>query len=307
MATSGDGSVLNVIKYNYTSDVSANVYSVWTPMPTGTTIDLVAADTVRINLPRKDIGTFLPSAVKGIRVTLVADLEGNYLEELVSYTAINAKATLGIKEVKATATDTITMEVYGKLSNVNSSDFKFGGKSLILDNFTTKSNGNTLVTFKLAQGDKVSEDVYYGDTKALLTTVAQDDIGSQDAFGSKVTANTTGVAVLDRINPTVDKIRVSDSQVTVKFGEKVNVTNLPSVVTVKVNGTSKTVSSIVPSNGFLVINVDLAGTQPTDIVEVRVLEANDTVEAITDAAGNAATSFQEYVVYSEAAAVVLAW
>ena len=301
MATDGNGNVQEVAKYNYSTDIG----STWLPMPTGTTVEMVSPDTVRLSLPR---ATEL--VIDKIRVTLVTDLAGNYIQnvkvapDLVDIHGVaNELTTINIPTdgVTATATDTIEVVFDGKLANVDSSDFyldKAGVKvaDLVLDTFSYNNKGQTEAIFKLADEKKVPEDV----SGYILKTVKQENISSQDAFGAEVTANESGIAVVDAINPTLKEIKIASSSITVKFNESVKVTDIPSVVTVKVDGKGKTVSSLAGDHGNLKINVALGELKDYNVVEVNLLSANDTVKAVEDANDNAATSFQKYVVFGEA-------
>ena len=302
MATDGNGNVQEVAKYNYSTDSG----STWLPMPTGTTVEMVSPDAVRLSLPR---ATEL--VIDKIRVTLVTDLAGNYIQnvkvapDLVDIHGVaNKLTTINIPTdgVTATATDTIEVVFDGKLANVDSSDFyldKAGVKTeLVLDTFNYNDDGQTEATFKITDEEKeVPEDV----AGCTLKTVKQDDISSQDEFGAKVTANEVGVTVEDAINPTLKEIKVTGSSITVKFNEPVTVTDIPSVVTVKVDGKKQTVTSLeVDPNNNLKINVALGDLNDTALVEVNLLSANDTVKAVEDRSENAATSFQKYVVFGEA-------
>lgn len=305
MITSGSGNVLDIVKYNHTN-VTPDAYSTWSPMPEDTTIDLVSSDTVRINLPRdtetKYFNTATPASsnVKGIRVTLVADLEDNYLAGLVDYEAIEVQGSIGIKEVKATATDTIEVEFNGKLSNVDASDFKIGTRTLSLDSFTTNDDGNTVAILKLAEADKVAEAVYTNAGYAYTLTTGS-NIGSQDSFGTKVAASLSK-NVVDKINPTINEIKIVGNTIEVAFNEDVTVADIKSVVSVKVNNsTARDIVSITQAGGknLLITLTDLDATE-NDIVEVNLLSANDTVKAVKDVAGNAAESFQKYIVHKDA-------
>jgi hypothetical protein len=261
---------------------------------------MVSPDTVRLSLPR---ATEL--VINKIRVTLVTDLAGNYIkgaDDLVGiHEVVSALATISIADVTATATDTIEVVFDGKLANVDSSDFHLDKSgvnvNLVLDTLNYNDDGQTEATFKIADDKKVPEDV----SGYTLKTLDQDNISSQDAFGAKVTA-TTGIAVTDAIKPTVDVIKIAGSSITVKFNEFVTVENIPSVVTVKVDGTKQTVTSLAADdNKNLKINVALGNLNDTALVEVNLLSANDTVKAVKDVTkGNAATSFQRYLVYGEA-------
>jgi hypothetical protein len=271
-------------------------------MPTGTTVEMVSPDTVRLSLPRA-----AKLDIKKIRVTLVTDLAGNYIkgaDDLVGiHEVVSALATISIADVTATATDTIEVVFDGKLANVDSSDFHLVDKSgvnvnLVLDTFNYNDDGQTEATFKITDEEKeVPEDV----AGYTLKTVKQDDISSQDEFGAKVTANESGIAVVDAINPTLKEIKIASSSITVKFNEPVTVTDIPSVVTVKVDGKKQTVTSLeADPNDNLKINVALGDLNDTALVEVNLLSANDTVKAVEDPSENAATSFQKYVVFGEA-------
>jgi Big-like domain-containing protein len=302
VATEGNGNALELVKYNYSNN-GANENATWKPIPTKSTIDLVGEDAVRINLPKdEDLQDDNGNAVQGIRVTLVSDLEENFMAGLVGYESLtsNAQRRISVTEVKATDTDTIKVTFDGKLITVSASDFKLEGPEnveLVYDTFEY-DGGETIATFKLRDDKKLSEDVYGSNDEYTFRTVIQDinkieDIESQDAYGARVNI-TANEVVLDRINPTINtdvavKVANDNKSVTIEFNEEIKADYVAGVVSVKVNGTKKTVTGFSENGKELTINVDLGNATDTDIVEVEILEANKTVKAIKDEAGNAAT------------------
>jgi hypothetical protein len=299
VATEGNGNALELVKYNYTNKTGYDAYNpenyTWKPVPTKSTIDLVGEDAVRINLPKDDgLGD-----ITGMRVTLVADLEDNFLAGLVNYVKITSEAnrSIDIDTVEATDTDTIEVTFKGKLITVSASDFKLEGdqaSEIILDDFKY-DGGDTIATFKLRDDKNLTEDVYGNVLRFKTTKNNIDDVDSQDAYGSKVKIGQTK-NVKDKINPTINTdfavdVAEDNQSVTIAFNEEIKADEyVAGVVRVKVNGSTKTVT------GFSVVNekelkvlVDLEDATDTDIVEVEILEANKTVKAITDKAGNAAT------------------
>jgi Big-like domain-containing protein len=304
VATEGNGNALDLVKYNYSNN-GANENATWKPMPRKSTVDLIGEDAVRINLPKdEDLTDKDNPKLEGIRVTLVSDLEDNFMPGLVGYESFKADAErrIEVDEVKATDTDTIKVTFKGKLITVSASDFKLTGSSenveLAYDTFEYDGE-KTIATFKLRDDKKLSEDVY-GVYK--FSTVVQldeniDDMESQDAYGARVKV-TTNEPVLDRINPTINtdaavKVADDNKSVTIAFNEEIKVDKyISGVVRVKVNGKTETVTGFnvnAEDSKKLDITVDLGDATDTDIVEVEILEANKTVEAITDKAGNAAT------------------
>lgn len=299
VSTEGNGNALDLVKYNYTNNnlsTTDAAYASWSPMPSKSTIDLVAEDTVRINLPEVDRGKEIKPA--GIRVTLVSDLEGNFIEDLVAYTDMAANNKGGeIKVTKAVATDVETIKVTfdGRLTSVVDSDFRLEGigntntRLVTLEDF--KLDGvKTIATFKLA--DEVGEDVY---GKWNLVTVAQDEIASQNQFGAKVKATTEQVK--DEIVSTYkDMEMLTNKEILVTFNEAIIVTDptAVSVVKVKVDNTTVDVVGLRTDGGKLVITLKDAVEKGQE-VEVNLLDANDAFKVVVDKAGNAAKDFTNYV------------
>lgn len=296
VATEGNGNALDVVKYNY-SNSGATESATWKPIPTKSTVDLIGEDAVRINLPKEDkLGD-----VEGIRVTLVSDLEENFMTGLVGYASLtaNENRVILIDKVEAVDTETIEVTFKGKLITVSASDFKLDGKSnmeLVYDTFEY-DGGDTIATFKFQDDKKLSEDVYDGVWKFETVRDDLDDVESQDAYGAKVQLSQIK-KVVDKINPTIDTDIAADvagdnKSVTIAFNEEIKAEEFISgVVRVKVNGKTKTVTDFnvnAEDSKKLDITVDLEDAKTTDIVEVEILEANETVKAITDKAGNAAT------------------
>ena len=310
VATEGNGNALELVKYNYTKQVSYDNYYAatytWNPMPADSTIDLVGEDTVRINLPTVDTGKKLN--ITGIRVTLVADLEDNFVEDLVAYKATNnSVGTVALEKVEAVEEDVIKATFKGKLISVYGSDFtleKVGSpsttKDITLEDFSY-SGAKTVATFRL--GSSVTEDVYSsGNQWNLALTKGSDDLDSQDNFGAKVFIPADKAKVVDKINPTYNEIAShghNSNTVVVKFNESIKVnSSVTSVVKVKVNGDTVDIEKLEVTgsdNNMLTItlkaNVDEASSYD---IEVELLEANDTVKVVTDLAGNAAVPFVAY-------------
>jgi Big-like domain-containing protein len=310
VATEGNGNALELVKYNYTKQVSYDNYYAatytWNPMPTDSTIDLVGEDTVRVNLPTVDTGKKLN--ITGIRVTLVADLEDNFVEDLVAYKATNnSVGTVALEKVEAVEEDVIKATFKGKLISVYGSDFtleKVGSpsttKDITLEDFSY-SGAKTVATFRL--GSSVTEDVYSSDKQwNLALTKGSDDLDSQDNFGAKVSIPAANAKVVDKINPTYNKIESHDHNtdtVVVKFNEALKInSNVTSVVKVKVNGESVDIQKLEATESdknmlTITLKANINEASSYDI-EVEVLEANDTVKVITDLKGNAAVPFVAY-------------
>ncbi|MDR7869641.1 MAG: Ig-like domain-containing protein [Tissierellaceae bacterium] len=301
VSTEGNGNALELVKYNYTDVVNGTniADSRWVPVPEKATIDLITEDTVRINLPSVDA----KRVVKGVRVTLVSDLEDNFLEGLVGYQDVtNARAAITLLSAEATATDTIEATFSGRLTSISASDFllKAGAATRNVTLYDFEYDGaETIATFKLADNENVAEDVYASESvKWNFATVDQAYISSQDTFGKTLSEDETGKLIEDAIKPTINHdvamvVATGAQSFTVTFNENIDASFIAGTISVKVNGTTKTVSSVSASGKVLTVNVNLladgqAELAATDIVEFNILDANTTVKAIKDKAGNAA-------------------
>lgn len=304
VATEGKGNALDLVKYNYTNNASewnANdttraAYSSWSPMPTKSEIELVAEDTVRITLPEVDNKDNKVISPDGIKVTLVADLEDNYMKDYVGYVKLGEDKKVGeIKISKAVATDVETIKVTfnGRLTTVVDSDFKLvamegntGTRTLSLEDFKYDDN-KTIATFKLAED--VAENVYQ---KWNFTTVAQKEISSQNQFGAPVKAGTEEVK--DEIRPTYnDTMTVVGNKITVKFNEIIKTPTTTLGIKVRVNDKIVTIAvgQLLGGTENLVITLNDAALEG-QVVEVTVLETND----IRDQAGNAVEAFDGHAI-----------
>ncbi|MCJ8012772.1 S-layer homology domain-containing protein [Paenibacillus sp. KQZ6P-2] len=270
LALDGAGKADDINKYSYV------VGTTYKPFPAkSTTISLRDAKTVRITVAKKDINTaeLLNSE---LRVTNVADKDGNFIT--ASQTKVNdqATATIGINSVKATALNKVVVEFDGIVSYVNQNDFKFNGSTAVAS--APQYDGNTTtVTFTL------SKDL---DPQALGNFETVEQPTSSDAYGHKV-AKTPSTGIKDGIAPKAVKATtaVGATYVDITFNEEVSVYYTPGSFKVYVNGNGADVKGATTLADKHVIRVELDKAVPTDAYSVQV-SATNSGNNIQDKDGN---------------------
>lgn len=296
VATEGNGNALDIAKYDYKGEDDK-----YHAFPAKSTVDLVANDTVRINLPKASEEAKL--VLKGgdnisrIQVRLVADLEGNFINGLMDDTEVkkgDTKREIAIESAKMTSQDTIEVTFTGKLESVSDSDFVLKGTkdySVYFESF--KNSAQKIAIFRTA--DKVGEDVY-----EWRFATEGSSFGTVGSFDAKLKANSTGEEVKDEINPTLNKIEaLSKTEIALYFNEDVKTTGITTVgLTVSIEGKEKgfTIATGTAEKIDDYIKVTLAsGVELKDGDEVKVVLKD--VSDITDKAGNMAEGFEDYIYF----------
>jgi len=309
VATSGTGSALDINKY------AVNVAgAAYTSLPTTATVSLSTADTVRITVPNSDIGnafvsapTTTPVTPRGIRVTNVADLNGNTVSSTGVELALSngrVNATIANTAAAATSTSTVTATFAGNLTYVDASDFQVTvGSSVysvansnlrLTSNDFTRSGGNTTVSFTLSGTNPIP---VTADNVSIATVAgrAQANILTTDVNGRKIATFSRNVT--DGIAPAKTGAAVATRQgttgftVTVPYNEALEVNATRAAFVVRVNGSDVSAANVVAAEQGtnLVITVTTpvaAGSQ----VEVELV-GNAASKYVTDADGNAVDNF----------------
>ncbi|MEC0310120.1 S-layer homology domain-containing protein [Paenibacillus lautus] len=235
VATSGNGSALDINKYSY---VTGNVYKVF-PTKNAPQPSLRNADTVRITIPKEDFKNYAAELENAdIRVTNVADQNGNYLSAL--QTEIKNSVEIPVESAKATAANKVTVEFKGNITSVVSGDFTFAGIRAVAGE-PTFSDGKTTVVFTLNTDLNLA---------ALGNLTIDPKPQTADYLGHKIEAGQT-VAIKDGIAPkAVSASTVTGSvYVDVKFNEAIKVYYTPDAFKVFVNGTSVKVKGAILKDG----------------------------------------------------------
>lgn len=299
VATEGDGNALVLSKYNYTTayekDKAGKDVSSWYPLPTKATIGLEAEDTVKIEFPKN-----FDKNIKGIRVTLVTDDEGNSFKDYQAKAEVKPKDARKIKleSAKVTAKDTVEATFSAPLVSVVDSDFSLVTVQgdvyykVYFEEF--KANNEKVAIFKIIEGkDKaVGEDVYGW---KFVTAESPESVGR---FGAKLVADTKGVEVIDAIRPTINKINAVEGKdyIELEFNEAVKTSGYVLGLTVKVNGEEYQVKleqkTEDPKTLKVIFTNEEFALKAGDEVEVELKDVND----ITDKADNTAEAFEDFVV-----------
>lgn len=212
MATSGDGSIVDTDKYTVTK-------------PDGKTLTIasfnVTQDAKGVILNFNDA---LPaeSASFTVKVQLVKDLAGNYLEGLSKTLAVAAQTDTKIDTVKATAKDKVEVKFTNPIQSLVQGDFTVDGSEIAHSEI---SNDGKTVTFTLKTD--LAEDVKKDGNAVKLTVKASPS--TVDVLGKKITAESKDIA--DKIKATVKevvKVADKDNQIKITFNEAVTATNAES-------------------------------------------------------------------------------
>lgn len=299
MAQDGAGSVLEANKYNFNADATSSVYN---PLPVDTQVTAINSETVRISLPAKQ-GGYVKTTTKdnvttnnpiSLRVTNVADTNGNYIAGNVLNTTLKEKGqqSIGFKTAKATDKDSVAVEFDGPLSYVYAADFK------VVNTVTNEvygvsvaSHDGAKVTFDLTDGK-----VLAADAKNLKVRVASSNPQSVNFNGLKVTGE---LDVEDGISPTYVKDSVTftksgeNTTATLTFDENLTVQANGTAFNVFIDGTEVTVSGVAPVSGNAKqVTITFKGDVAGKTVEIYSGSNFASSKFVTDASGNAANSVE---------------
>lgn len=308
MATSGDGSIAEYSKYQYRTKTGA-----WKTVTSDIAMNVASDGKSAILVFPSDL--VVGTDVTGIRVSLVKDVAGNYIQNLqqefvgADFKQASALALEAGSNAEATATNKIKVKFNQTLQSGSAvaSDFvvKAGGIELAINNAEVDGK-NVILT--LADNSKLDANGLRG--SAPVVTVKANGYLATPA-GKQVTAELTSSPAVDKIAPSITEV---DRLVTVtggtyfdvKFSEKLEAATVAGNgvydFEVRVNG--KTLAQgtdfNISTNGDNVVRVNLLGTVAADnkgnIVEVRIKPYPTFVK---DVAGNVVagttTFFPSYI------------
>ncbi|MFG3431231.1 S-layer homology domain-containing protein [Lysinibacillus fusiformis] len=211
MATSGDGSIVDVDKYSVTADGTKLTISGF-----NVTQD---AKGVILNFT-KDLPAVTSKDFK-VKVSLVKDLAGNHLEGYTKERTVDPHTATDIKSVEATAKNKVEVEFTNPIQSLVQGDFKFTDSEIA--HYELSSNGK-VATFTLKSDLK--EDATKDGKEVSLTITNPSTI---DVLGNKINAIAGGKPVVDKIAATVDAEKVvsvdkKQDQIKITFNEAVKLT-----------------------------------------------------------------------------------
>lgn len=211
MATSGDGSIVDVDKYSVTADGTKLTISGF-----NVTQD---AKGVILNFT-KDLPAVTSKDFK-VKVSLVKDLAGNHLEGYTKERTVESHTATDIKSVEATAKNKVEVEFTNPIQSLVQGDFKFTDSEIA--HYELSSNGK-VATFTLKSDLK--EDATKDGKEVSLTITNPSTI---DVLGNKINAIAGGKPVVDKISATVDTEKVvsvanRQDQIKITFNEAVQLT-----------------------------------------------------------------------------------
>lgn len=316
VATSGNGSALDVNKYAYSVSTVQN--GAYRSLPNTATVSLSTADTIRITVPNTDIGTEFVSGGtqgstigRGIRVTNVADLNGNTVPTTgvqLPLAQSRTAATIANTAVTATSTSTLTATFAGNLTYVDINDFQVSvgaatytaaNGSLRLTGEPTRSGNTTTVSFTVGSTTTNENPIPVTAAGVSLSTIrSQENILSSDVNGRKVvTFNKTAddAVAPARTSAAITGVRTAANNgftVTVPYNEALVVNATQAAFQVRVEGVTVDATKVTArANGNdLEIVVRDQAVGATDRVEVELV-GNPTSKYVADARGNAVANF----------------
>ncbi|MNK86777.1 Outer cell wall protein precursor [compost metagenome] len=286
VAVSGDGSAVEKGKYLYSLKSAP---STWKTLPDGANLNISAdGKSVLINFP-SDVKV---SDIDSIRVQLVKDLAGNYIDGLTEDQKVvdQSAVDLAAKGASATATNKVEVTFGSALlaNSVSASDFEVrNGSNEVLSVIGAQlsSTDSKVVVLTLADGSKLKEDAGNNTVKVTVRSNATTSTPS----GLPVAATATPVTVADKIAASIDKVSGSanGNSITINFNEAVAIdTGVEGDLVIK------------DTNGNIISNDDYTVTAGTGVDANKLTVAFDNTQTgvltvslpapryIKDAAGN---------------------
>jgi hypothetical protein len=296
MAVDGAGSALEANKYNFNADATSSVYN---PLPVDSQVTAINAETVRISLPAKQGGYVLKNTngtnkAISLRVTNVADVNGNYISGNVLNATLQEKGQqfIEFKSAKATDKDSIAVEFNGPLSYVDARDFEVHNTVTdVTYNVSVASHNGAKVTF-----DLTGSNVLAADAANLELRVTSSNPQSVNYNGLKVKGAKT---IEDGISPTYVKDSVvftksgNNTVATLTFDENVIVEANATAFDVYLAGVEATVTGVTRVGGnakqvAITFEGDVAGKS----VEIYSSANFASSKFVRDGKGNAADTVE---------------
>ncbi|MHA0856242.1 Ig-like domain-containing domain [Paenibacillus sp. CMAA1364] len=291
MATSGDGSIVDASKYSYQDNGGA-----WKTLPTGSYLNVSSDGKAAIIVFPSDI--VVGVNVTAIRVSLVKDVAGNYLDGLQAQGSLVAASAIVLNGAPtATANNKIEIPFNQELQagSATPSDFtvKAGTKTLLVSSADVDGKN---VVLTLADSNKLDSLGKYDSVNVTVDVKANGYLAT--AAGKQVEANQTTLTVTDKIAPaikSVDKVTSATYAVNVTFTEAITLGNNSDIQVVVgskslVEGTDYTVAHVPASATANVVTITLTpaahATNKGKVLEVRV---KPYPAFITDGSGNLVT------------------
>jgi len=293
--TDGEGSALVKAKYTVAGKALTDDQDV----------QLVTADTVRLVAPKGEFLNDNPLAVKGaVNIALIQDSEGNYLGGAGYVINIPvakfASELITVDKVEGTSREEVKVVFNGKLSTVYAGDFlvHVGNKDFAPTSASLSSDRTTVTLNFTGDSNKLPADL----NNAIIKTVAQKDIRTQDNFGSKI-QELTSQNVVDKIAPelvvdsanrvfAVTATNATYYDITLTFNKAVKdngTATLTKLFSAKIGGEDATVTNVTVNNtNEVVVRVEAASgvTVTNDSIFAINFSGNSVVKAITSVSGN---------------------
>jgi len=272
-------------------------------------VDQVNSDTVRITTPQTVTeGTY-------VAATLIQDSNGDYITGEDGSYVLKAKIgdnKIAVKadSVKATSREQIEVKFAGKITSVDRTDFRVKvGNDVQTPTSASLNSDGTIVYLDFKDTNKLPADLH----GALIYTVAQANIGTQDAYGSKIKEITEGsVTVIDKVVPEIDTTGQAFRVASVTEGTYYDITfktteivlnkgtaNLNQLFNVKIGGEDATITQVNDFNNTNTIILRVKADASVKVTDNTIFSlifkgaANNDVKAIVDRDGNALKDINE--------------
>ncbi len=215
MATSGDGSIVDIDKYTVTGPDNKKI----TIASFNVTQDSKGV-ILNFSNPIPEVTTPLNPNYK-VKVQLVKDLAGNYLEGLQGELVVDRQQTTIINSVEATAKNKVEVEFSNPIQSLVQGDFTITGSEIAHNEIS--ADGKT-VTFTLKTD--LAEDAKKDGNAVTLAVKASPS--TVDVLGKNITGGVSPT-VVDKIAATVDTEKITavqnrDDQIKITFNEAVKLT-----------------------------------------------------------------------------------
>jgi len=219
MAVNGDGSIVDKAKYFYSTQASNVTPTDWKALPSGSSVN-VSPDgkSAIIQLPTSEV---LVLNINHLRVQLVKDDKGNYLDKLTLDKPVVAQTPVTYDAVTATDNNKVVLTFSRALlaNTLNSNDFTVKSGNQTLNVLSTSLNSaGTKVTLTLADSNLLTDDAKYGTSPAAVSVDVKATATTSTVDGTKISSGSR--VVTDSISAEVKSVSgATGNGIDVTFGE----------------------------------------------------------------------------------------
>ncbi|MGE7690624.1 S-layer homology domain-containing protein [Lysinibacillus sp. NPDC097214] len=221
MAVSGDGSAVEAEKYLYMDDKG-----VWKKLPTGTSVNISPdGKSSIIYLPTSEVKV---DDIKKLRVQLVKDDKGNFLQGLTQDLDVLAQTAVTYKGADATENNKISVEFSRALleNTLNINDFKVTADNSVLNVISAKlDKTGTKVELTLADSNLLNDDATYSTKNSAVKVEVVQNASTATVDGTKVSSGSS--VANDKISAEIKTVKgfATGGGIEVTFGEALQLNN----------------------------------------------------------------------------------